>query len=160
VAVAGVDRLDLGGLELGGRRLVAQEGAELAVVECRERPGEAVADGVLGRVDDERVEGLADRASEGEVLEPLGRCGAGGGLPLADLVAVDDQNLGAGALELASDGQAGETGAADEHVAVAVEGRARGAPLCGPDRHYADDTEARGESRSGVAALRFGQCRH
>ena len=51
-----------------------------------------------------------------EAPQPLGRDAAGGGLALADLVAVDDQHVGAGAGQLARHGQPGEAGAADQHV--------------------------------------------
>ena len=67
--------------------------------------------------------------------QPLGRDAAGGGLALADLVAVDDQHVGAGAGQLARDRQSGEAGAADQHVVAAVEGSALVAAFGRSDRH-------------------------
>ena len=61
--------------------------------------------------------------------------GAGGGLALADLVAVDEQHVGAAAGQLAGNGQPGEAGAADEHVVRAVDRRALVAALGLPARH-------------------------
>ena len=56
-----------------------------------------------------------------EPFQPLGGDPAGGGLPLADLVAVDDQHVGAGPGQLPRHRQAGEAGAADQHVVGAFE---------------------------------------
>ena len=53
--------------------------------------------------------------------QPIGRDAAGGGLSLADLVAVEDHHVGAGAGQLARDGEPGETGAADHHVVASVQ---------------------------------------
>ena len=53
--------------------------------------------------------------------QPLGRGPAGRRLPLADLVAIDEQHAGAGAGELARDREPGEARAADEYVVLAVE---------------------------------------
>ena len=74
-------------------------------------------------VDDELAEGLLERLLEPQRVEPAGRDPARRGLPLADLVAVDDEHVGAAAGQLARDRQAGEAGAADQHVAVAIERR-------------------------------------
>jgi hypothetical protein len=51
-------------------------------------------------VHDELAEGLEDRVAQAELLEPLGRCGAGRRLALADLVAIDDQGARPGVLQL------------------------------------------------------------
>ena len=61
-----------------------------------------------------RAESIRPSASQ-----PHGRDAAGGGLALADLVAIEDQDVGPGARELAGDRQPGEAGAADEDVVVA-----------------------------------------
>ena len=103
-------------------------------------------------VDDELVEGLAQRAAQLERVEPLGRDRARRGLALADLVAVDHQHARAGARELARDRQAGEARAADEHVAVAAPSGVRCAPALGrSNRHRAAGND--------TAALRFARCR-
>ena len=89
----------------------------------------------MGGVHDQRVEALALGVHQPQPPQPLGRDAAGGGLALADLVAVDDQHVGAGARQLACDRQPGEAGAADEDVVLAVQGRALVAALGGSDRH-------------------------
>jgi hypothetical protein len=88
-------------------------------------------------VHDQRAEALALGLHQPQPAQPVGRDAAGGGLPLADLVAVDDQHVGAGARQLACDREPGEAGAADENVALAVERRAFVAALGGSDRHRA-----------------------
>ena len=55
----------------------------------------------MGGVHDQRVEALALGVHQAELPQPLGRDAAGGGLALADLVAVDEQHVGAGAGQLA-----------------------------------------------------------
>ena len=62
------------------------------------------------------VEALALGVHQAERPQPVGRDPAGRGLALADLVAVEDQHVGAGAGQLAGDGQTGEAGAADQDV--------------------------------------------
>ena len=70
-----------------------------------------------------------DRALQAQRLEPRHRRRTRRGRVLADLVAIEHEDVGAGARELARDGEAGEAGAADEHVgALAVE-RLLGPPL-------------------------------
>jgi hypothetical protein len=78
-------------------------------------------------VHDELAELLAKRVHQPELAQPGGRHRAGGGLPVADLVAVDDQHVGTGSRELAGDGEAGEACAADDHVGAVLERRALGA---------------------------------
>ncbi len=133
VAAVGVNgrpgaALDLGGVELGVA-LVGEQGAQLAVVEGREAPWQAVARVDVRGVDDEVREGLADRRVEAERVEPPCRGGAGGGLALADLVAVDDEHARARARELARDGEAREARAADQDVRVGGERSALRAAL-------------------------------
>jgi hypothetical protein len=122
------------GLE-GERALVGEQPAQRPVVERRERPRQVVAGRRVGRVDDELVEGLLQRLGELQRLQPAGRDRAGGGLALADLVAIDHHDVGAAARQLACDREPGEARAADEHVAVAVQGGARVSALGGPTWH-------------------------
>ena len=126
--------VDLGGLE-AGVAVGPEQLAELAVVEGGEGPGEPVAGVAVGRVHDQRVEALALAVHQSQPLQPLGRDPAGGGLALADLVAVDDHHVGAGAGQLARDRQPGEAGAADEDVVRPAQRRPLVAPLGGSDRH-------------------------
>ena len=118
VAAVGVDDVagapvHLGGLEVGVV-LVVEQLAQLAVVEGREGPrqrGSArVACGVWmtssGKV--WRIDVL-----EAQSLEPVGGRRAGGGLPLADLVAVEHQCTRARTRKLARDRQTCEASAAD-----------------------------------------------
>ena len=80
----------------------------------------------MGGVDDELVEALALRVHQPGDAQPVGRDAAGRGLPLADLVAVEEQDVGAGAGQLAGHREPGEAGAADQHVvAPAPAGSAR-----------------------------------
>ena len=137
-------------LELRSSGLLPQQRAQLAVVERRERPRQRAS----GRC--ARACGRPARRSSGaarrqlERRQPRGRDPAGRGLALADLVAVDHQHAGAGARELARDGEPGEARAADEHVAVALQAGALRAPLRRSNRHLpGNDT----------AALRFARCK-
>ena len=70
---------------------------------------------MCGRVHHELSERLADRALEPERLEPGGRRRAGGGLALADLVAVEEQHARRPAMprQLTRDREACEARAAD-----------------------------------------------
>ncbi len=74
----------------------------------------------MGGVHDERVEALALGGHQPEPFQPLGWDPTGGGLPLADLVAVDDEDVGTGARQLACNCEPGEAGAADQNVALAA----------------------------------------
>ena len=141
VAAVGVDgevgaAVDLRGLELArALRLRAQQGADPAVVERRERPRQRPAQRSPGHVDDEVRERLLDGVHQVEVLEPLRRRGARARLALADLVAVDHQHPRAAAMQLARDGQPGEARAADQHVVVPAQRGALVTALRGSDRH-------------------------
>ena len=75
----------------------------------------------MRRVDHERAELLAERAHEAHRAQPRGRDAAGRGLALADVVAVEEQDAGTGAGELAGDRQPGEARATDDDVVVAGE---------------------------------------
>ena len=88
-------------------------------------------------VDDELGERLLQGLGEVQRGQPLRRDAAGRGLAFADLVAVDDQDVGAGGRELACDRQTSEAGAADEDVAVALKGGALLAALGGSSGHGA-----------------------
>ena len=134
VAAVGVHRVagppvDLGRLELAVA-LCREQRAELPVVEGRERPRQVEARRAVRGVQDQLGEDLAVGAHQVERLEPPGRDPARRGLALADLVAVDHQDARGGAValersgELARHRESGETGAADQHVVVAGEGRA------------------------------------
>ena len=98
--------------------LRAQQRAQLAVVEGRERPWQTPAEALQRGVEDEVGEGLADRALQAERIEPRRGRGAGAGLALADLVAVDHQHACAGSGQLTADGQSGEARTADDHVPI------------------------------------------
>jgi hypothetical protein len=89
-------------------------------------------------VHQQRVEALALGLDQAHRPQPLGRDAAGGGLPLADLVAVDDQNVGTGAGKLACHGQSGEAGAADQDVATAVQRSPLVAPFGSSNWHRVD----------------------
>ena len=93
-----------------------------------------------GRVHHEPVEGLANRALQAQVHEPVGGSGAGGGLALADLVAIEDEHPRARARELARHGEPGEARAADQHVALPAQTGALGASLGRSDRHGSADS--------------------
>ena len=99
-----------------GVAVAPEQLAELAVVEGREGPGEPVAGVAVGGVDRPACRSAGARRPSARSPQPLGRDAAGGGLALADLVAVDDQHVGAGAGQLARDREPGEAGAADQHV--------------------------------------------
>ena len=144
--------LDLGGLE-AGVALLPHKGAERAVVEGGEGPGELVAGVAVGRVDHQRVETLALGTHQVEVLEPLGGDAAGGRLALADLVAVDDQHVGAAPGQLSRHRQAGETGTADQHVMGPRERGAVIAAFGGTSRH-----RAAGYRRGSVGVSFLPQC--
>jgi len=135
--------VDLGGLELGIAGLLPQQSAQLSVVERREGPGQRPARGAETRVHDEIPEGLPVGGGQSHGVQPQRRHGAGGGLTLADLVAIEDQDAGAAAGQLAGDGQAGEGGAAHEDVAVALQAGALRSALGGSDGHRpGNDTAA------------------
>ena len=135
-----IDALDLGGLEaevtLGGKQR-----AEAPVVEGRERERQRPPVGggppVAGdpAPDHELLERLADGLLEVEGLQPGRRDRARRRLPLADLVAVDDEHPGTAAGELTRGGQAGERCAADDDVGGLVERGAVRSALGGPHRH-------------------------
>ena len=82
-------------------------------------------------VDDQLAEGLLQRLLQPEGTEPRGRDPAGRGLTLADLVAIDDQDVGPAAGQLPGHGQTGEAGPADENVTVALQRCAVGSALGG-----------------------------
>ena len=67
-----------------------------------------------------------------------GRDAAGRGLPLADLVAIDEQHVGARAGQLAGHSEPGEARAADQHVVGAVQRGSLVASFGGSDRHDAE----------------------
>jgi hypothetical protein len=77
-------------------------------------------------VHDQRLEALALGLHQAQPPQPLGRDAAGGGLALADLVAVDNQHVGPRTGQLAGDGKPREARAADQDVVRAVEL----SPLC------------------------------
>ena len=141
VAAVGVDDVarppvDLRGLE-PGVAAVEQELAQAPVVEGGERERQLPAERPVARVDHEIAEGLLDRGSQPEVLEPLRRRRAGGRLTLADLVAVDHEDARTGRMagELAGHREPGEARAADDDVRVGVERGPLNPSLRGPDRH-------------------------
>src|SRR5436305_3400332 len=84
---------------------------------------------------DEPVERLADRRLEAEVLQPVGGRGARAGLALADVVAVDDEHVGAAAGQLPRHREAPEAGPADQHVEAPGERCSLSAPFCCAHRH-------------------------
>jgi hypothetical protein len=128
--------LDLGDLKVGPRPpLVPQQLQQVAVVEGRPGPRHRPAGAGRRRVADHRVEGLADAGLEAHVAQPVRGGGAGAGLALADLVAVDDEHARAARAQLARDRQPGEAGTADEDVEIAAQRGALGPPLGGSDRH-------------------------
>ena len=124
----------LGGLEASVVLGVEQD-AELRVVEGRERPGEGEARGAVRRVDHQLRELLPRRALEAHRVKPLGGDAAGRRLPLADLIAVHEQDLCARAGQLAGHREPGEAGAADQDVGLRPQRRALGAALGPPLRH-------------------------
>ena len=105
-AAVGVDRdravavgrgrpaVHLGGLE-AGVAVAPEQLAELAVVEGGEGEGEAVAGVAVRGVHQQRVEALALGVHQAQRFHPHGGDAAGRGLALADLVAIDDQHVGA-----------------------------------------------------------------
>src|SRR4051794_35093175 len=126
--------LDLADLETGVA-LLPQCLAQLAVVERAPAPRQPEASRAVRRVERHARDLLADRALDAHRLQPRGGRGAGAGLPLADLVAVDDEHVGAAAGQLARDRQPGEGGAADEHVGTLVQRRPLGAAQGAAPRH-------------------------
>ncbi len=122
-------------LELGVAGAIPEQRAQLAVVEGRERPRQLPAGGAPRGVDDQLVEALALRGGEVHRAQPLRRDAAGRGLALADLVAIEHENPGAGARKLARDGEPGEARTAHQHVAVLLQGRALDSPLGRSHRH-------------------------
>jgi hypothetical protein len=140
VAAVGVDRVarpavDLGDLEAGAA-VREQVGAQLPVVEGRERPRQRPHRRAARGVDDEPVERLTDRRLQAQVLEPLGRRGARARLALADLVAVEHQHPRARAREGPRRREAREARPADEHVGVGLgQAGALRTPLGRSDRH-------------------------
>src|SRR4051812_43760231 len=126
--------VDLRGLELG-IALRPQQAAQRPVVERRERERQPPAERPRRRVDEQRPERLADRLLQPEVHKPVGRRRACGRLPLADLVAIDDEHARARASKLPRDGQSREARAADQDVPGAAQGRALQPALGGPNRH-------------------------
>ena len=72
-------------------------------------------------MDHQLAEGLLRGLLQGERVQPGGRDPARRGLPLADLVAVDHQHVGAAGGQLAGHGEPGEARAADQDVAVAIQ---------------------------------------
>jgi len=140
VAGAGGRAFDRRGLELRrALRLLAQQGADAAVVERRERPRQGPAHTAPGHVDDEVRERLLDGAHEPEVLEPLRRRGARARLALADLVAVDHQHAGRRPRQLARDGEPREARSADEDVPLTVQRCALVTPLRRSNWHVRQD---------------------
>ena len=138
IAAVGVDDVarppvDLRGLE-PGVAAVEQELAQAPVVEGGERERQLPAERPVARVHDKVAERLLDRRREPQMLEPLGRSGAGGGLTLPDLVAIDHEDAAVTG-ELAGHRETGEAGAADDDVRVGVERGPLNASLGGPDRH-------------------------
>ena len=128
VAAVGVHRVARAALDLRDLEarvaLLPQLLAQRPVVERRPRPRQAVARGPVRRVEGHALELLADRAADAHRLQPRRRDRAGAGLALADLVAVDDEHVGAAARQLAGDREPGEAGAADQHVGALGERRA------------------------------------
>ena len=109
--------------------LVGQQPAQLAVVKRRKGPRQEVADGAVRGVDHELVEGLLPSPRELERLQPTGRDPARGGLPLADLIAVEHEYLSARSGQLTRHREAREARPADQDVALMVQRRALGAAL-------------------------------
>jgi len=130
-AAVGDDRLavaaalDLRDLEARRAALLPQRQAQLAVVECAPAPGQPEARGPVRSVERHARELLADRPLDAHRVQPWGRRGAGARGAFADLVAVDDEHVGAGAGELARHREAGEARPADQHVGTRGVGRQR-----------------------------------
>jgi hypothetical protein len=103
-------------LEARVAALRPQELAQLAIVEGRPAPRQAVAHGPVRRGEGHRRQLAPDGAGDAHGLQPRGRGRAGRRRARADRVAVDDQHVGAGARQLAGDGEPGEGRAADEDV--------------------------------------------
>ena len=149
-----VPALHLRGLERrAGAVLRPQQVAQLAVVERRERPAQRPARRGAGRVHEQRAERLEDRGLEPQVAQPPGRRGARGRLALADLVAVQDEDVGARGAQLARDREPGERGSADQDVVVAADGSALGAALRGSDGHLTARIIGKAEAASIVRCL-------
>ena len=138
-AAVGVDGVALAALDLRHLEarvaLLPQLLAQRPVVERRPAPRQPVARRAVRRVEAHALELLAGGAADAHRLEPRRRDRAGAGLALADLVAVDDEHVGAAARQLARDRQPGEARAADQHVGALVERRALLAPQGRAARH-------------------------
>src|SRR5262249_39046703 len=107
--------LDRGDLE--GRVAIAPERlAHLVVVEGREGVGEVELGHPPWGVDDELVEALQLDLDHAEGPQPVGRDPAGGRRAGADLVSIEDEDVGSGPGKLTGDGEAAEAGAADDDV--------------------------------------------
>ena len=114
--VAARASIDRRALEARVAALRPQQLAQLAVVEGRPAPRQAVAHRPVRRGEGHGRQLPADRGGDAHGVQPWrgGRAGRGGAL--ADLVAVDDEHVGAGARQLARDGEPRERRAADEDV--------------------------------------------
>ena len=123
-----------------GVALLEQKPAELAVVEGRPAPRQAVADGAVRRRERHAGQLLPDRAGHTHRLEPGPGRGARRGGAFADLVAVDEQHVDAAAGQLAGDRESREARPAHEHVGLRARDRRplrppqRGAPGHAPAR--------------------------
>jgi hypothetical protein len=104
-----------------GLGALEQELAQRRVVEGGERPRKAHAGGDVRGVNHELVEGLLDRPSGSHRVEPVRGRGARRSLALPDLVAIDDQDPGAGARQLACHRETRKARPADQHVAVVLQ---------------------------------------
>jgi hypothetical protein len=87
-----------------------------SVVERRPAPRQAVANGAVRGGERHRRALLADARGDTHGVQPWSRRCARGRRPLANVVAVDDEHIGARARDFASDHQAGEACTAHEHV--------------------------------------------
>ena len=118
--VSPVRRLDLRDLEARVAALRPQLPAQLAVVERAPAPRQPVAGRAVRRVEGHARAAPGGSPADAHRVQPRRRRGAGRGGALADLVAVDHEHVGAGAGQLAGDGQPGEARAADQHVGARV----------------------------------------
>src|ERR1044072_8017523 len=103
--------------------LLPQRGAQLAIVEARPAPRQPEARRAVRGVEAHALQLLPDRALDAHLAQPRRRRRAGGRGALADLVAVDDAPVRAGAGELAGHREPGEAGTADQDVGTIVERR-------------------------------------
>ena len=128
-AAVGVDRDQIGRRRAPRRRPAAdhrglkagialgvQQLAQMPVVKGGPAPRQAVPHRCRGRGEAHVGDLLADRGVQPERAQPRCRRGACRRGALADLVAIDDQDRGAGTRELAGDRQAAEARATDQHV--------------------------------------------